>query len=55
MNTLVIIIPFDWDAQLGDVMRGESVGVVEQSLNSRFKEGDLVAGASAGWCTYKCL
>ena len=41
--------------ELGDVMRGESVGVVEQSLNSRFKEGDLVAGASAGWCTYKLI
>jgi NADPH-dependent curcumin reductase CurA len=34
--------------QLGEVMRGGSVGVVEQSNNPSFKPGDIVSGLS-GW------
>ena len=36
---------------LGDVMIGEAVGKVEQSRNSRFQEGDVVAGMM-GWQEY---
>ncbi len=37
--------------QLGDVMRGGTVGVVEQSNNPEFKQGDIVSGI-AGWQEY---
>jgi NADPH-dependent curcumin reductase CurA len=37
--------------QLGDVMRGGTIGVVEQSNNPEFKPGDIV-GSIAGWQEY---
>ena len=37
--------------QLGDVMRGGTIGVVEQSNNPDFKPGDVVSGL-AGWQVY---
>jgi hypothetical protein len=37
--------------QLGDVMRGGSIGVVEQSNNAAFKPGDIV-NSFAGWQEY---
>src|SRR5437868_4655703 len=37
--------------QLGEVMRGGTVGVVEQSNNPDFKPGDVVSGI-AGWQEY---
>jgi len=37
--------------QIGDVMRGLSVGVVEDSRNERFPEGSIVSGA-IGWQDY---
>ena len=37
--------------QIGDVMRGLTIGVVEESQNQRFSEGDFVSG-SIGWQDY---
>lgn len=37
---------------IGDVMRGQTVGVVEESRSSRFAPGDLVMPADAGWQFY---
>lgn len=37
--------------QLGDVMRGATIGVIEQSNNPDFKPGDIVNGI-AGWQEY---
>src|SRR5512146_88266 len=37
--------------QLGDVMRGGTIGVVEQSNNADYKVGDIVNGL-AGWQEY---
>ena len=37
--------------EIGDVMRGLTVGVVEGSRNDRFAEGDIVSG-SIGWQDY---
>ncbi|NBB64531.1 zinc-binding dehydrogenase [Pseudomonas sp. ODNR1LW] len=37
---------------LGEVMRGLTLGVVEQSRSDRFKVGDLVMPISGGWADY---
>ena len=37
--------------EIGDVMRGLTIGVVEMSRNHRFSEGDIVAG-TIGWQDY---
>ena len=37
--------------EIGDVMRGGSIGIVEQSNNSDYKPGDVVSGI-AGWQEY---
>ena len=37
---------------LGEVMRGLTLGVVEHSRSDRFKVGDVVMPASAGWADY---
>lgn len=37
---------------IGDVMRGGTIGIVEESRNPRFKEGALVQGA-IGWQVYE--
>jgi NADPH-dependent curcumin reductase CurA len=37
--------------QIGDVMRGLTIGVVEESRNQRFSEGDIVSG-TIGWQDY---
>ncbi|MET4682152.1 NADP-dependent oxidoreductase [Brevundimonas faecalis] len=37
---------------LGDVMRGLTLGVVEQSRSDRFKTGDVVTPLSGGWADY---
>jgi NADPH-dependent curcumin reductase CurA len=37
---------------LGEVMRGLTLGVVEQSKSERFKEGDIVTPLSGGWADY---
>jgi NADPH-dependent curcumin reductase CurA len=37
--------------QIGDVMRGLTIGVVEESRNQRFSKGDIVSGA-IGWQDY---
>jgi NADPH-dependent curcumin reductase CurA len=37
---------------LGDVMRGLTLGVVEQSRGERFREGDLVMPLSGAWADY---
>ncbi len=37
---------------LGDVMRGLTLGVVEQSRGERYKEGDLVMPLSGAWADY---
>lgn len=37
---------------LGDTMRGGSLGVVEASRSARFKQGDLVLAAFGGWTTH---
>ncbi len=37
---------------LGDVMRGLTLGVVEDSRSERFKSGDLVMPISGGWADY---
>ena len=37
---------------LGEVMRGLTLGVVEQSRSDRFKVGDVVSPMSGGWSDY---
>jgi NADPH-dependent curcumin reductase CurA len=37
---------------LGEVMRGLTLGVVEQSKSERFKPGDIVTPLSGGWADY---
>ena len=37
---------------LGEVMRGLTLGVVEQSRSDRFKSGDIVTPLSGGWADY---
>lgn len=37
---------------IGDVMRGSTVGVVEESTSARFTAGDLVIPAEGGWQLY---
>jgi NADPH-dependent curcumin reductase CurA len=37
---------------LGEVMRGLTLGVVEQSKSERFKAGDIVTPLSGGWADY---
>jgi len=37
---------------LGEVMRGLTLGVVEQSKSERFNEGDIVTPLSGGWADY---
>jgi len=37
--------------QIGDVMRGLTIGVVEESRNQRFSKGDIVSG-TIGWQDY---
>ena len=37
---------------LGEVMRGLTLGVVEQSRSERFKVGDVVSPMSGGWADY---
>lgn len=37
---------------LGDVMRGLTLGVVEESRGGRYKAGDLVMPLSGGWADY---
>ena len=37
---------------LGEVMRGLTLGVVEQSKSDRFKDGDVVMPLSGGWADY---
>jgi NADPH-dependent curcumin reductase len=38
--------------EIGDVMRGGTIGVVEASRSDRFREGDLVNAGLSGWQTY---
>ncbi|GAA0616190.1 NADP-dependent oxidoreductase [Brevundimonas kwangchunensis] len=38
--------------QLGAVMRGLTLGVVEESKSDRFKAGDIVTTAAGGWSHY---
>jgi NADPH-dependent curcumin reductase CurA len=38
--------------QIGAVMRGLSLGVVEQSKSERFAVGDIVSTAAGGWADY---
>lgn len=38
--------------QIGDTMRGGSLGVVEQSRSDRFKQGDIVNTGLGGWSTH---
>lgn len=38
--------------QVGDVMRGLTVGVVEESMSDRFAPGDYVTPADGGWQRY---
>lgn len=38
--------------QIGDTMRGGSIGVVEASRSDRFKPGDLVNTGLGGWSTH---
>jgi NADPH-dependent curcumin reductase len=40
---------------LGDVMRGLSLGVVEESRSDRFQPGDLVTTGVGGWADYAVL
>ena len=37
---------------LGEVMRGLTLGVVEQTKSERFKAGDIVSPISGGWADY---
>jgi NADPH-dependent curcumin reductase CurA len=38
--------------EIGDTMRGGSLGVVEQSRSDRFKQGDVVNTGLGGWSTH---
>ena len=38
--------------QIGDTMRGGSLGVVEQSRSERFKQGDVVNTGMGGWTSH---
>lgn len=38
--------------QIGEVMRGLTLGVVEDSRSDRWKAGDIVTPLSGGWATY---
>jgi NADPH-dependent curcumin reductase CurA len=38
--------------QIGDTMRGGSLGVVERSRSERFKQGDVVNTGLGGWTTH---
>ncbi|WP_262422248.1 MDR family NADP-dependent oxidoreductase [Brevundimonas denitrificans] len=38
--------------KLGEVMRGLTLGVVEDSKSERFKKGDIVTPMSGGWALY---
>jgi NADPH-dependent curcumin reductase CurA len=38
--------------QIGDTMRGGSIGVVEASRSDRFKQGDVVNTGLGGWSTH---
>jgi hypothetical protein len=38
--------------QIGDTMRGGSLGVVERSRSDRFKQGDVVNTGLGGWTTH---
>ena len=49
MNDAVGYLP---PVGLGDVMRGLTLGVVEQSRSGRFAEGDIVSTAMGGWGDY---
>ncbi|QQQ19865.1 NADP-dependent oxidoreductase [Brevundimonas vitis] len=40
---------------LGEVMRGLTLGVVEQSRSDRFKVGDIVTPMSGGWADYAAV
>lgn len=40
---------------LGSVMRGLTLGVVEQSNSDRFQVGDLVTTAAGGWADYAAI
>ncbi|RZJ84560.1 MAG: NADP-dependent oxidoreductase, partial [Brevundimonas sp.] len=40
---------------LGDVMRGLTLGVVEDSRSERFAVGDVVSTAAGGWADYAVL
>jgi NADPH-dependent curcumin reductase CurA len=41
--------------QIGAVMRGLSLGVVEQSKSDRFSVGDVVTTAAGGWADYAAV
>ena len=49
MNDAVGYLP---PVGLGDVMRGLTLGVVEESKSDRFKVGDVVTTAMGGWSDY---
>lgn len=49
MNDAVGYLP---PVGLGDVMRGLTLGVVEQSQSQKFKVGDVVTTAMGGWSDY---
>ncbi len=49
MNDAVGYLP---PVGLGEVMRGLTLGVVEQSRSERFEVGDLVTTAMGGWADY---
>jgi NADPH-dependent curcumin reductase CurA len=38
--------------EIGDVMRGGTIGVVEASRSDRFREGDIVNAGLSGWQSY---
>ncbi len=40
---------------LGEVMRGLTLGVVEQSRSERFAQGDIVSPHSGGWADYAAV
>ena len=40
---------------LGGVMRGLTLGVVEESRSDRYKEGDIVSTAAGGWSNYAAI
>ncbi|HEX8469799.1 MAG TPA: NADP-dependent oxidoreductase [Brevundimonas sp.] len=49
MNDAVGYLP---PVGLGDVMRGLTLGVVEETKSDRFKAGDVVTTAMGGWADY---